>query len=224
MRGNFINTKYRGVEQNVWDFNSCKTESMRGKSNFSFVLIPGPELPLELYSHCMLDIGNNNYLIIGGLTKDDKKLPEEVLFYNMNTGFWTLGPKLAFGRVEHSCGILQNPDDKSIFAVVVGGIGSTGHLDSVEVLEIDLENGMVEGAEWFEGPNLPVGLGNHDSVVVDNALYTFGGDTEENFNKVSYKLSYEQGSWVWSTWGETAFPRWLLAAMEVPDEIVNCEQ
>ena len=60
--------------------------------------------------------------------------------------------------------------------------------------------------------------------MVDNALYTFGGDTEENFNKVSYKLAYEQGSWVWSTWGEISFPRWLVAAMEVPDEIVTCEQ
>ena len=58
---------------------------------------PGPKLPLNLYSHCMLDLGNSNFLIIGGIT-NEKKLPLEVLFYNMDTDFWSLGPKLATGH------------------------------------------------------------------------------------------------------------------------------
>ena len=185
---------------------------------------PGPNLPVGLYSHCMLDIGNQNYMVIGGGLKE-KYVTEQVYFYDMKTFTWTPGPKLAYGRVEHSCGLLMNPDGRML-AAVVGGIvsGTPGHTDSVELLEIDVENGMIEGAEWMAGPNLPVGLGNHDSVVVDNTLYTFGGDTEEGFNQVVYQLSYNEGTWQWSTWGETAFPRWLLVAMQIPDELVQCEK
>ena len=188
-------------------------------------IAPGPKLPLNLYSQCMLDLGNNNFLIIGGIT-DEKKLPLEVLFYNMDTDFWTLGPKLATGRVEHSCGLLQDPEDGRWLAAVVGGVTNEtpSHSDSVELLEIDLENGIVEGAEWIQGPSIPVGLGNHDSVVIENSLYTFGGETNENLNQVVYRLSYNAGSWEWSTWGQTQLARWLIVAMEVPDEIVTCEK
>ena len=178
----------------------------------------GPTVPESgIVEHCVVDLSNHNYLLIG---------KNSVWFYNMDSDTWTKGPNLAIARGLNSCGLLRT-EDKSTFVVVVGG---EYLLESVEIMEVSQENGMIDGAEWLEGPPLPFKLYGHASVVFDNSLFTFGGAMNygEITNKVmqlSYKLgTCDAGRWEWSELGETQVKRLNLVAMEVPDEIVICEK
>lgn len=77
--------------------------------------------------------------------------------------------------------------------------------------------------EWLMGPAMPEKVTNSDSVIVDNALYTFGGTTADGFTSKIHKLSFEGGELTWSTLEtETKLGRMLVTAMQVPDEIVDC--
>ena len=98
-------------------------------------IVVGPELPLALSQHAIVEIQpDETYMLIGGNT-DDAFASKVTFVYHARIGKWTKGPDLLQGRYAHSAGILHDIATHHPYTVVVGGIQNHGsELLSVEFL------------------------------------------------------------------------------------------
>ena len=91
----------------------------------------GPELPIALHSHAMINIGIDKTVVIGGFTGSGSA---QTFIYNHNHGNWSYGPSLIQGRYDHAAGIVTDEITHKTLAIVTGGYFS-GVLKSTEILK-----------------------------------------------------------------------------------------
>ncbi len=94
---------------------------------------PGPDLPIRVYSHCLLSVDENKLMLIGGYTGS---YSQNVYFYHFGNQTWTAGPGLSIGRREHACGLFRNPKSQEQLTVAVVGGYNGDQLASVELFNL----------------------------------------------------------------------------------------
>ena len=101
----------------------------------------GPELPIALRLHAMINIEIDKTVVIGGYTGS---YSAQTFIYNHNHGNWSYGPSLFQARFYHAAGIVTDEVTHETHAIVTGGY-SDGYLKSTEILK---------GGSWTLGEKI----------------------------------------------------------------------
>ena len=118
----------------------------------------GPELPIALFGHALINIGNEKTMIIGGFTGSSSSA--QTFIYNNNHGNWSYGPSLILARYEHAAGIVTDEVTHETHAIVTGGY-SGGYLKSTEILK---------GGSWTLGEKIDKNLYQKNKSVKSQVL------------------------------------------------------
>ena len=102
----------------------------------------GPELPIAVYRHAMINIGNDKTVVIGGVTGS---YSAQTFIYNHNHGNWSYGPSFFLARYGHAAGIVTDEVTHETLAIVTGGSSGFGILKSTEILK---------GGSWTLGEKI----------------------------------------------------------------------
>ena len=173
-------------------------------------------LPVRIAKHCMVLLNSTTVLIIGGRQNKEDFSPN-TFYFNTEYEKWIEGPKLMFGRMYHSCGMLQK-DSQSLQSsvIVAGGRGNIEILSTVEILDVG-------ASDWRAGPNLPLPILSTSMVEGPSGgvLLIGGYKNGHGLLKSIYKLSHANSEWVLMPQKLRA-AAWRSTAFLVPDEITNC--
>ena len=102
----------------------------------------GPILPVLISHHSVIELGQNEFLLIGG--HQDGKISNNTWKVQIENNFnflFSKGPNMVEKRAKHSCAKMKI--NGSIYVVAVGGY----HRKSIELLNISHANGQ----NWFKG-------------------------------------------------------------------------
>ena len=110
------------------------------------MIIQGPDLPVSITNHCVVNSDNvMKAFIIGGI--DYGYVSNATHIFSFDDQTWQQGPPLTEGRYFHACGILKDGNDYII--VVAGGLDDQGlMLNSVELYNFGA------GVSWYAGPEM----------------------------------------------------------------------
>ena len=96
--------------------------------------VQGPELPVGMTHHSLVQIYSTVSLLIGGITSSEYSSPKTYYFDHIKQQFLQ-GPELNIGRYYHTSSIITDQITDEKYVVVSGGMNnSIGVLDSAEVL------------------------------------------------------------------------------------------
>ena len=94
----------------------------------------GPRLPIAIYHHAMVEIGNGKVMVIGG--RNGPAISAQTHIYNKTDNKWLFGPSMIQAREDHAAGIITDEATMEKFVLVTGG--SYGkELKSTEILKQD---------------------------------------------------------------------------------------
>ena len=102
-------------------------------------IVPGPELPVPMDGHCIVQFNQSTVLFMGGYPNYKK-----TFFFDTSTQTWTNGPDMNHQRMYFGCGLTIMGSD--LLAVVSGGIDSP---TTAELLNVGDPNGL----KWSAGKN-----------------------------------------------------------------------
>ena len=91
----------------------------------------GPPLPIGVYGHAMINLGNEKIIVIGGSTVSNNL--NQTFVYNQNHVSWSWGPALNQARFYHAVGIVTDEATQEKFVFVAGG-KNLNILNSTEIL------------------------------------------------------------------------------------------
>ena len=131
----------------------------RGSSSYSMLYtteyitpngdtLPGPNLPIKLMEHSVINVNSTHALVIGGRTYGSSgepvnKVINTTWYFDHKDQTFTEGPKLNMKREGFSVGLMKDSVTKEDLIVIAGGSqGFASRLNSVEILR----NGM-----WQQG-------------------------------------------------------------------------
>ena len=92
----------------------------------------GPPLPIGVYGHAMINLGNEKIIVIGGSTVSNNL--NQTFVYNQNHASWSWGPALNQARFNHAVGIVTDKATQEKFVFVAGGNHYLDILNSTEIL------------------------------------------------------------------------------------------
>ena len=102
----------------------------------------GPDLPMPLSDHAMVNVNETHILIIGGDKKINSNIHnnsiamDKTWYFNHVTQEFTNGPNLRIARAHHAAGVFIDSKSKEALVVVAGGMGEGNKvLDSTEILK-----------------------------------------------------------------------------------------
>ena len=134
----------------------------------------GPALQQELYSHCVADMDNDNYLFIGGCTKFDCPIKSVASYHmkNIQQGEWKDQNPMSEGRYAFGCSKYFDITDNKNKIIVAGGYGTNQHLlKSVEIFS--------DGV-WTQGTDLPEALTGLSMTTRNGLPIVLGGLNDDN--------------------------------------------
>ena len=111
---------------------SSKTQTSE-TINVDGMVSNGPDLPTAVGWHAMTTINDSVSILSGGSTNADQ-YSAQTWYYNHDTKAFTSGPDLLEGRAFHGSATNIDKVTKAKIAVVTGGYGHDGILDSTEML------------------------------------------------------------------------------------------
>ena len=167
-------------------------------------VIAGPELPYEVWGHCMIRLDYITFVLIGG-----KNHEQDVRFFGFLDRIWTEGPKTQEKFSKDSCGSFVL-NGKPTIVLVIG-----------TKVEIWIKGDLA----WKYGPEIDVEPKNSKLVIDNNQkfLYLIGGEVDPNAVLV---LDCSSGTCDGSEWTEykgvlsTKYEK--AALILIPDEIATC--
>ena len=110
----------------------------------NYYLMQGPGLPIGIFHHAIVEIGNEKVMLIGGRKRLD--ISAQTYIYNKTDNDWLFGPLMIQAREDHAAGILTDEATMEKFVLVTGGMDSySKELKSTEILRQDM---------WSSGNNL----------------------------------------------------------------------
>ena len=188
-------------------YNKSKSESFvltGGFSNNNFDVFDGQtwsqivpsNIPLDIFSHCTVNINSTLFVIIGG---QNSNISKSTYFCDSAANLCYPGPDLNTARIFHACGTmnwlnpLTNVNEKLI--VVVGGY-NVRMLKSVELLNVSqfLQNSQ----GWILGPDLPSETSFGWIFDFENTVI-IGGGLNVNRGTEFLQLASPNGNWVEKT-------------------------
>ena len=178
-------------------------------------------MELGIKSHCMVNLINDTYLLIGGNVAIDGSLVTMnktfIVTLNDEGVEWKEGPEITNERDSLMCGIMTE-EGGSRYAVVVGGIGNQGSIsDLCQYLELpDLT--------WKSCSNLPKGIAEGQLITDPESgdLILLGGRSSHGYESTILRLSSINDQWIVTDVSLVA-GRTLHTSMFVPDDQLLCE-
>ena len=109
----------------------------------------GPDLPIATGRHCVVDLKDGRYMVIGGDqgAAGDILLREVHIYHPSNSSF-TMAPSLSIGRTGHACALVYSPLNNFRPTIIVAG-GEDGER-SVESLDFTNPSAVWEQREYYE--------------------------------------------------------------------------
>jgi len=146
----------------------------------------GPDMPTAKGGHCVVDLQDGRYMVIGGDqgSTGNMKL-KEVFIYNTSDGSFSAAPSLSIARSFHACAMFNSPLYEYRPTIVVAGGENTER--TVEML--DFTNPF---AVWEQHESLPSGHAryNSEAVVSGNNVYI-------RLEKSFYQLVWNTTAFFW---------------------------
>ena len=103
----------------------------------------GPDLPIGLMGHAVIQINEYNFMLVGGTNSDGfNSCTNKTWFYS--NGNWKDGPTLTNKRTDHSVGQIRDSITQDSYIVVSGGLDGSKSLKDTEILKIG-------GSAWKTG-------------------------------------------------------------------------
>ena len=101
---------------------------------------PGPELPVPVWGHCLVQLNDYSAMLIGG-----RPLGKSTYLLDFETETWSLGPSMKYDRYLHQCASfkMRGLGDRNVIVAVGGYSTEFGMLDKVEYYD-ERKN------EWIE--------------------------------------------------------------------------
>ena len=120
-----------------------------------------PQLPLNVYGHCLAIVDDNTLFFTGGTTEDgfDNGTSTQTYVFTKNKGIWERVQDMPTGRKYHSCGAVKKQDTSEIEIVVAGGFTPPFHLSTVEIYNI-------ANNQWRTAGRLYHGIGTCELSLV----------------------------------------------------------
>ena len=206
-----------------WGEGLGNSEFVTIESDGSAQSILGPDLPMQVFGHCMAKIDDNTYFLSGGYRLDtDSIATKATFFYDMTSETWTRGPNMIESRAHHSCEVFMNPATNNLNIVLMGGYDyeTQTTLEQTELLDLD---GGAHG--WTYGPRVPQAVRNPASVSLGKSVVLIGGllGSELSSSDQLNELVCDADSCSWVTLEQTLkHPRWGHVAMLIPDDLAGC--
>ena len=179
--------------------------------------------PVPISSHCMAHLNSTTLILVGGRHNMDFDSSYVTYYYNAVDDVWSFGPPINEWRQHHVCGrILKDEGSPEFTAITLGGLGQTGILQSVEILD---EN---EGI-WRNGIEFPFPL-MYGSLVEspDGGILIVGGNDKQqqgSYHNTIYKLEHAGNGGKWIELPQKLNkPSTRLTSFLIPDELANCIQ
>ena len=192
------------------------------------------KLPVAVSYSCIVEWDANSFMLIGGYGGGYRR---ETYIIDTVRNTITNGPNLKMGRAAHGCEkVTMNGES---FVIVSGGLNAT---QSTEVLSVaNYRNGWQYGKNCIKmffklgifllilcmylGPNLPVGMAEHEMVASPNnqVLYTFGnyyGGNNKDIFKFSCSGNINSCQWT-KTNLKLKYGREESVAFRIPDALAN---
>ncbi len=180
----------------------------------------GPALPHPIYGHCMVTLGDNDIMVIGGYT--GATFPTETSTYDItdwDTAAPKAGPNLRMGNEGMGCGLLTT-DDTGKYVVVVAGGSRAGSEQNIEVWFVD------QGANqnFVSKGQLPFRWYNGEGVTYMNSLILVGNQDSTNWKKI-LRITCSSGGCQHEVMSQALKDgRYENVAMLIPENFVNCTQ
>ncbi len=83
--------------------------------------IPGPDLPEAMSGHCLVKIGQNSAMLIGGLYYSPTRFVKQTWFFDIDDETWTRGPDLDSDLGYMTCGVITDSTSGDLVVIVAGG-------------------------------------------------------------------------------------------------------
>ena len=185
--------------------------------------VNGPDLPEPLSQHCLVQLDETTYMIIGGINALSYPVPETLFFHTGNQTF-TTGPRLSAATDSMMCQVLETSNGANKIVVVAGGIVD----DEESFISDKIETWTVGSSDDFVKVEavLPNPLCCAGSVVMSDkkSMVIVGGYDDDIQQKSLIKVSFNSATdcQVETMVQELRIARNYLVAMLVPDSIVNC--
>ena len=156
-----------------WGEGLGNSEFVTIESDGSAQSILGPDLPMQVFGHCMAKIDDNTYFLSGGYRLDtDSIATKATFFYDMTSETWTTGPNMIESRAHHSCEVFMNPATNNLNIVLMGGYDYDTQTTLVQTELLDMDGGA---NGWTYGPRVPQAVRNPASVSLGNSVVLIGG-------------------------------------------------
>jgi len=167
----------------------------------------------------MVLLNSTTAFLIGGVYQGNTNMPNSYLLNTaINNQEWIEGPKLSFGRDDHSCARIRKDSSSHQFSIIVVGGKNGTYMKSVEILD--------EGTnEWRNGPDLPFGIYGA-SLVEDPAggvILVGGRSSNDIYLETLFRLSDAGKNAEWFKMPQNLKPgKYSHTAFLVPDDVVSC--
>ena len=141
---------------------------------------PGPNLPQNMYDHCVVQIDSNNVFMAGGSGS------KSAYILDMETRNWIILDDMSVERRAPGCGLVNNKD-----VVFAGGyVSGSDDLTSVEIFNLD-------EMSWRTGPfELPLPLSFPMSVQYGLTFVLVGGENNPTWYDHIYQFDKLTYGWI----------------------------
>ena len=109
----------------------------------------GQDLPEGRWGHCMVDLRDGRFMIIGGVNKE-RGIEKTVLIYNSSNASFTYGPSSREVRYHHACTLFQSPKHNQRWVVLVVGGEEKREVATSEVLDFTAPNAVWEECKYCQ--------------------------------------------------------------------------
>ncbi len=200
-----------GRDRSYTKLNTSNYVNVVGGSNI------GPDLPTQLSSHCILTVNDSTVMVTGGVWR-----LEATWYYTFESGVWTSGPNMIYGRHAHVCGALKDSNNGKKITVAATGY-TKFEFDRANSTEL-----LIDGTdEWILGPELrSPGIDYATGTTSSDGMHFILAGGYDKHYQDKYRLYHLQCfdlHCVWTKMEQTMdVARAQHVAMLIPDEIANC--
>ena len=187
--------------------------------------IRGPDLPMALTFHCLIQVNSSTSMLIGGSSNNIHK-SDKAFYYNAKPMSWELvGSRLRQGRFFHSCGKVLK-DGKHVIVAAGGYVDNEKRGSrSTEIIRIGNGGG---GEEFQPGPDLPRRIRAAAGITDGQGRFLVVGGIDESkdaSSKLIYALQSRNQDLTWSTLIQELSTGWHAnVVMLIPDALVTCRK
>ncbi len=193
--------------------------------------VPGPDLPMPLSEHCLLEVNSSLTIALGGNINIDGELTDKswIFHHDREDVEWLQGANLRFALNRANCGVIKDGETLDNIVVVTqfftqSGININEYGSSLEMWLLDSSPG-----NWIEGPHMPLspesgGISRSSSIVTPDklGLLLVGGEVGRT-SIFRYCCTNMDCTWTLLE-QELKYGRYSAVTMWIPDFMTNCTQ